>query len=429
MSNELCYGIWLADAVSSNGRVYSQLCERFGGARGVFEYSFFGERTGGPVTRKMLRALKSKDLSDAENTVDYCVTNRISVLFCTDAAYPRLLREISDPPAVLYVMGNMPDFERFPATAVVGTRKMTEYGMHVAYQLGYGLARGGSIVVSGMAAGGDSMALCGALDAGGIPLAVLGCGLDRAYPAKNAKLMREIASKGAVISEFAPGTEIRKQNFPQRNRIISGLSRAVCVTEASEKSGALITARHALSQTRGVYAVPGNLGASGSAGVNMLIKDGASVLTGAEDVLREYAFLYPGEITLTPIDERSADDALLSARAHAVDTGALDIEIPAEDYIPTEKRPTVRIKERDCDINITVSEEMKTVTEEELMLVDEKTRDVFYALPDSEFTAESAVTKTLSVTDILCALTLLEINGLVRALPGGKYLKARLKNS
>ena len=426
MSNELCYGIWLADAVASRGEVYRYLLERFGNARSVFEHSFSNEKADGLITRKILRSLKNKDLSSAVSIVDYCATNRIGVLFCTDGTYPRLLREIPDSPAALYVMGNMPDFERFPATAVVGTRKMTEYGMHVAYQLGYGLARGGSVVVSGMAAGGDSMALCGALDAGGIPVAVLGCGLDRAYPVKNAKLMREIASKGAVISEFAPGTEIRKQNFPQRNRIISGLSRAVCVTEASEKSGALITARHALEQTREVYAVPGNLGASGSAGVNMLIKDGASVLTGAEDVLRQYAFLYPNAITLTPIDARSIDDALLSARAHSADTGALDIDIPTDEYIAEEKRPTVRIKERESDINITVREEMKAVSEEELMLVDTKTREVFYALPEGEFTAESAVTKQLSVTDILCALTLLEINGFVRALPGGKYQKAKL---
>lgn len=427
MSNELCYSVWLANAVSSRGDAYCRLIEKFGNARGVYAYAFEKEKADKLITRKMLRELKNKDLSEAVSIVDYCVTSRIGILTCTDGAYPRLLREISDFPALLYVMGNMPDFERFPATAVVGTRKMTEYGMHVAYQLGYGLAWGGSVVISGMAAGGDSMALCGALDAGGIPVAVLGCGLDRAYPAKNAKLMREIAAKGAVISEFAPGTEIRKQNFPQRNRIISGLSRAVCVTEGDEKSGALITARHAQSQAREVFAVPGNLGASGSAGVNMLIKDGASVLTGAEDVLRQYAFLYPAAVTLTPIEARSVDDALLSARAHAVDTGALDIDVPTDEYVAEEKRPSVRIKERDCDINITVSDEEKTVTEEELMLVDEKTREVFYALPEDEFAAESAVTKKLSVTDILCALTLLEINGLVRAIPGGKYVKARLK--
>ncbi|MBQ7011470.1 MAG: DNA-processing protein DprA [Clostridia bacterium] len=421
------YGIWLAGCVGSRPGAYGALISEYGSAEAVHRADHTKRKSGGPVSRGVIRALCDKDLTEAERIADYCAMKHITVLLPSDEKYPALLRDLPDLPAVLYVLGKLPDFSLLPATAVVGTREMTEYGMQVAYSVGYGLARGGSVVVSGMAAGGDSLALCGALDAGGIPVAVLGCGVDRAYPVGNAGLMREIAARGAVISEYPPGTQINRQNFPERNRIISGLSRAVCVTEGDTRSGALITARRAREQVRQVFAVPGNVGVKGSGGVNLLLKENAALLTSVDDVLRNYAFLYPDAITLGIDDAVDLERARASAEAHAVDVGRIlknSREKAKKNELETDEMPFVRIKAAESDINMT---EEEPVSDEELSLIDSRTREIFLSLPDGPFLPDEAVSGKYDVADIMCALTVLEINSLVRSVPGGRYL-ARKRN-
>lgn len=211
----------------------------------------------------------------------------ISILTWQDKDYPRLLREIADAPPVLYVYGELLPSDDW-AIAVVGTRRTTRYGRQVAEQFATDLARAEITVVSGLARGIDSIAHKSALAAGGRTIAVLGCGLDTVYPPENRNLAIEIARQGALISEYPLGTKPEGRNFPPRNRIISGLSLGTLVVEGDVKSGAMITARDALEQSREVFAVPGNVNARQSRGTNSLIRDSAAKLVmTVDDILVE----------------------------------------------------------------------------------------------------------------------------------------------
>jgi DNA processing protein len=199
--------------------------------------------------------------------------------------YPKSLFEIPDPPPFLYVRGELRSQE--PAIAIVGSRRATSYGLMTTGKLAEGLAINGVCVVSGMARGVDTAAHRGALRAGGRSIGVLGCGVDRMYPPENRLLFEEMTVKGCLVSEFPLGTQPLAENFPRRNRIISGLSSGVLVVEAAEKSGSLITAQYALEHGRDVFAVPGNISFASSRGCNRLIKQGAKLVDCVEDILEE----------------------------------------------------------------------------------------------------------------------------------------------
>ncbi len=208
----------------------------------------------------------------------------ITVLIQTDENYPRRLQELEQPPPVLYMLGELTSEDEW-AVAVVGTRRVTAYGRQVAEDIAGILARNGISVISGLARGIDSISHQAALHAGGRTIAVLGSGLDRIYPPENRRLAEQIAAHGALVSDYPPGTPPEASNFPPRNRLISGLSLAVVIVEAGQKSGALITAAFAADQGREVFAVPGNISSPGSKGTNRLIRDGAQPLLHPEQVL------------------------------------------------------------------------------------------------------------------------------------------------
>ncbi len=212
------------------------------------------------------------------------VSAGITALTWDDENYPRMLKEIDQPPPIIYQKGEiLPEDET--AVAIVGTRRVTAYGRGVTEDLAAFLARNRITVISGLARGVDAVAHKSALRAGGRTIAVLGSGVDRIYPPENQQLAAEIAESGAVISDYPPGTAPESNNFPPRNRIISGLSLAVVIVEAGETSGALITASFAANQNRDVLAVPGNITSPNSKGTNMLILNGARPLLNPEDVL------------------------------------------------------------------------------------------------------------------------------------------------
>lgn len=210
----------------------------------------------------------------------------LGVVVTGQPAYPRWLAEIGDPPVVLWYRGVLADLSR-PAVAVVGARLASPVGLAIARQLGEGLAAAGLTVVSGLARGVDGASHEGALAAGGTTVGVLGCGADVDYPAEHRDLAERVAAAGGVLSELPPGTGPRPHHFPLRNRIISGLCRAVVVVEAGDRSGSLITARMALEQGRDVLAVPGNVLSGRSRGCHALIKDGARLVETVGDVLEE----------------------------------------------------------------------------------------------------------------------------------------------
>ncbi|HEV3479496.1 MAG TPA: DNA-processing protein DprA [Gaiellaceae bacterium] len=256
----------------------------------------------------------------------------------SDKLFPERLRAIFDPPHAVYLRG-AGELELLGrrAVGIVGARSCSPYGAHVARMLGRELAAAGLVVVSGLARGIDGEAHRGVLEAQGVTVAVLGCGIDRDYPASNAQLSRRIEERGLVVSEYEPGVEPAPWRFPARNRIIAGLCEAVVVVEARERSGALITADFALDEGREVFAVPGEITSSLSAGTNALLKLGATPLTSADDVLDAFGIdppAPPGEAEVSPaaaqvlelVREAPAAADELTARAE-LDAGALSVAL------------------------------------------------------------------------------------------------------
>ncbi len=274
----------------------------------------------GRIVENILRVRAQLDL---EKIWDHIVSSGIGVLTWDDPEYPRLLREISQPPPVLYFRGEiMPEDEL--AVAIVGTRRVSAYGRQVAENLAGALARNQVSVVSGLARGTDAVAHQATLRAGGRTLAVLGSGVDRIYPPEHRKLAEEIVESGAVLSDYPPGTPPESSNFPPRNRIIAGLSLATVVIEAGETSGALITASFAADQGRDVLALPGNITSPNSIGTNRLIQSGARPLLKPEDVLEalniQQVNVRRVARKILPADENEAQIlAVLSTNAMAID--------------------------------------------------------------------------------------------------------------
>lgn len=222
--------------------------------------------------------------------------------------YPQYISQIANPPKQLYILGELPEL---PMVAIVGTRKITDYGKQATYRLSYELARAGLVVISGLALGVDAVAHQAALDAGGKTIAVMGSGLDEVYPAANRRLAADIINKGgALVSEYPVSTKPFKAHFPARNRIIAGLSLATIVTEADSKSGSLITANFALQENRLVMAVPGNVFNPRSCGPNNLIKSGAIAITSAVDALAGLGLAIP-ELAVKPVKADSAEEAAI----------------------------------------------------------------------------------------------------------------------
>ena len=238
------------------------------------------------------------------------------------SGYPQLLAAIPDPPARLWVRGH-PEILHKTCVAVIGARHASADGLAAAAEIAYGLSRGNVVVVSGLARGIDSAAHRAALDAGGHTIAVLGTGVDRVYPPENAELTERIAERGVLITEFPPGSPPEDWHFPRRNRIISGLSKAVVVVEAREKSGSLITARLAADQGRDVMAVPGTIVGGRNRGANALLRDGAKLVESAVDILQELGIDPPG----TGVRSTRAESAQVIE--FTVDDIAAELKIPA----------------------------------------------------------------------------------------------------
>ncbi len=229
-----------------------------------------------------------EELKKAEAEIEKSEKENVKIVTLLQKDYPQLLKQIPSPPIILYVKGEIPQ----DCIAVVGSRKTTPYGRRTAYRIGKFLAENGIATVSGLAYGIDTQAHKGTVDGGGKTVAVLGCGIDVDYPSGNRSLKgRILETGGALVTEFPFGTKPSRENFPRRNRIISGMSIATIVVEAREKSGSLITAAYANEQGRTVFAVPGNIDSEGSRGTNKLIREGAVPLTEMEDIFRELPYL------------------------------------------------------------------------------------------------------------------------------------------
>lgn len=281
------YYIWLKSIPGIGEKRFFGLKDYFGSPEKVWNASK-EELQRIPGMEKLADSVFSSQYREkAEEYMNNLNKNGIRLISIEDSEYPGILKNIHAPPQIIYIKGCMNLFN-LSAIAIVGARRATSYGTDMARRLARELAFRGITVISGMARGVDTYAHKGTLEAGGKTIAVMGCGIDIAYPPENSKLMEKVCQSGAVISEYGMGVKPFAPNFPARNRIISGLSKGVVVIEAGEKSGSLITADLALEQGREVFAVPGNADSNFSKGTNSLIKQGAKLVTSVEDILEEF---------------------------------------------------------------------------------------------------------------------------------------------
>ena len=447
--------VWLSSISGMGAVTTGRVLEHFGSPEEVYsagaaEYS----RVEG-VKHSDIKQLINKDLAEANKILSSCVKTGCRIITLHDAEYPERLRNTYNPPIILYLRGKMPVIDEEAAVALVGTRNCTPYGKTAAENIGYHLAKHGLLVVTGLAKGIDAAAARGALKGGGRVVGVIGTGLDIIYPRENKALFEEVARDGAILSEYPPGTTAKPGHFPARNRILSGLSLGVAVLEAPKKSGALITATRALEQGRDVFALPGNIDAKNSEGSNALLREGAIPLLSGENIVEEYAQLYPDKIKTAnrstkinvaldtgaaqqlSIDDQSGVKAENGTDAAAIGvkkTGAADelenkeIDNATEvDYIDNEllaeRNGVPPMLQSEFPAGLPERAVISRESAEELVSrLDGDERAVAEAIGTSAMLADAIIAASnLPASQTLAALTMLEINGHVGRSSAGYY--------
>lgn len=392
------YLIWLQLTVGV-GKAIKPIIDYFDSAENLYNSNYLQRKVCPNVTDKMLDAMESTPIEKADEIIAVCKQNGWDIITVDDENYPNKLKEIFDPPAVLYVDGKMPDVDKMLSIAVVGTRKPSNYAKSVARVISKGLARCNAMVISGGALGIDTSAHIGALECGGITVAVMGCGLGSNYLASNENLRRRITEKGAVISEFPPFTPASRFTFPMRNRIISGLADGVFVAEAGTKSGSLITATFAVSQNRDMFATAASIFDKRFNGTNKLISDGAVPVVDVESIISHYTEKYA---TLDMSRLATVDELLNDEYKKRDLTPEQDEEITFEN-IEKHRKNRTQIDERSRQL-----------------IGDEKS--VFDAMDDDFKDVESiANVAQLDINSVLVALTMLELDGLCESGMGKRY--------
>lgn len=353
-----------------------------------------------PLAPKARSGLYSKELDSADRILGDCQRLSLRIMTLRDGDYPERLRQISAPPAVLYVRGKLFDFDEEAAIAVVGSRRPSQYGEMAAAKLGMELAAGGALVLSGIAEGLDTCALKGALKAGGPVVSVLGGGVDVPYPAVNRYLYEDVAAAGALISEYPPGTEPKGFHFPRRNRILSGLALGVLAVECKLHSGTMSTVRHAMDQDRDIFAIPGAIDAPMSEGTNWLIQQGAKLVTRGEDILEEYRSRFPGRLgRREPLSPQVVQQRLEDVERETV--ASVKQEMPDEEQKPRLER-------------VPRAEQADRFTDDQLAILR--------ALGEDSCSADELVERTgIPARRILSALTMLQVERVVEESAGRRF--------
>lgn len=393
----LKYWLWLSTRKGIGVQGMHMVLDHFG----TPERAFFADPEEYDLLPKgVAAALRDRSMAEGERVLADCDRLGIRIMTLQDADYPGRLRQLDDAPCVLYLKGKLPDLDEEVCVGVVGTRQASEYGKTVAGRLGLELARGGALVVSGIASGVDTCAVRGALQGGGRAVCVLGGGIDVPYPWENRFLYEDVAATGLLISEYPPGTENRGSHFPVRNRIISGLSLGVVVVEAREfGSGAMITANLALEQNRDVFAVPGNVDAPHSRGCIRLIQQGAKPVLNAEDILDEYRGRYPVRLVKAPPMTQEEQRQRLE-----------HVERPEASL--RQKAPVDKEKDKEYSV---IKRRPDSFTDDELAII--------HAMGGKSCQADELVERTqIPARRVLSALTMLQIAGCVAEKPGKRFV-------
>ena len=407
------YWVWLQNGLGIQGRT-GGIVSSFRSPKEMYEAGPTEWRLTGALTNRQIQRLESYSPEQADTTVRLCEKNGWQLVTPDCADYPQLLLKLANFPAVLYTWGDLSCLTGQMAIAVVGTRSASRYSVDVAGRLSASLARAGAVVVSGGALGIDSAAHTGALFGGGKTVAVLGCGLGANYLMSNFAMRAQIAENGAVISEYPPGTEAIGQNFPIRNRLISGLSYGTVVIEAGERSGSLITASYALEQGRDVFAVPGDIINSAYTGTNKLIRDGAKPVFSAADVLEEYAFRYPEMVDIDLL-ERTLEEVpkLIDGVRSSTRTPPAKIQKP----LPA---PAPRKTSYQAPVQKAAPQKAKRQLPE---ILSENTRLVYSTLlPEPMHIDDIVRASMLEPSKVFIALTELEIYGFIALTSGKRYV-------
>lgn len=424
----ILYEIWLTTCIYAGSMAYEKLLEHYPSAYEIYRADAEElERIG--ISERLNASLSKKDLRRANEAAEFCVKKNIRLLVNGEKDYPERLATIPNPPYALYVRGSLKNAESEYSTAVVGTRNMSEYGMRMAYKIAYELAAAGAAVISGMALGVDGMAHVGALEAGGDTVAVLGCGLDKIYPKTHRTLMGCIAERGALVSEYAPGTPPMSGNFPLRNRIISGLSRATLVIEGNPNSGSMLTAREAIRQGRDIFAIPGNVGAGNALGTNELIRDGARVALCARDIIGARGIDGIDLNRLAEAELNSDLDIAILNRYGVAPAAYVSAPTPREDIggFDQPEPPKKEIKKSPSQRKQKPKEE----TEADPM-TNEKPSDrpsgilgeIYESMPvGTPVSADFFERFGLDSGKLMAYIAMLEVRGYVLSTPGGTYLR------
>ncbi len=428
--------IWFAERCGVGSSNMIGIYTKFNGIRELY-LADHDEYIANEISERMAESLSDKALDRAYEIIKFCESEGIGILTYSSDGYPKSLRSLKDPPAVLYYIGKLPDFNRHLCISAVGTRKMSEYGMRAAYKIAYEMAAAGTIIVSGMALGIDSVAASAAIRAGGSTIAILGCGIDVVYPREHKRLYDSIRERGALISEYPPSTEPRGYNFPIRNRLISGISQGTVVIDAPVGSGALITAKTAILQGRDIYAVPSNIDSENSSGTNGLIRDGAQAVTTGYDIIKNYAYIFSDTLDIQKLraaEKRSEFDPSVPSSLGVRARGAA----PAFGGISekNERRASAiasndgaglteygkKAKAR-SGVDDTATEHAENDNSREaLESLSEKQRKIFDEIPlDRAIPADYLINTGFQLGEVMSALTMLEIKGLISSLPGGLY--------
>ena len=430
--------IWFANICGAASTDMLKIYEKFGSINAIY-LADYDKYINEGIGERMAECLCDKSLDDAYTVMSRCQEMGAGILCYPDEGYPNSLRALRDPPAVLYYLGRLPDFNRKLCIAMVGTRRMSEYGMRAAYKIAYEIASSGAIVVSGMALGIDSVAASATIAARGETVAVLGCGIDVVYPKEHAKLRDAIVENGAVMTEYPPSVGPHGFHFPIRNRIISGLSQGVAVIDADLKSGAMITAKNAILQGRDLYAVPSNIDSENASGTNSLIRDGAQAVLCGNDIIRNYTYLFRDFLNpekMKDAEKRSEFNtsalSSLGVRARGEQPAFEGISAQAEreqrDNLlkkpSTKKRPEPKAVAADVAAPVAKAEKQGDDSKAALESVSEKYRKIFEEMPlDKPIAVDYLIKAGFKPVEVIAALTVLEIKGLVSSLPGALYVR------
>lgn len=402
--SELRYWIWLSSLAGVRPRVKTLLMEHYASPRAVYfarqgEY----EELGGLNARE-IEALEVKSLEPARRILELCQEKDISVITMQDAAYPRRLAAIYDPPLVLYVRGRLPSIDDSAVIAVVGTRKATPYGIKMATSLGYEITKCGGLIVSGLTKGVDAAAARGALRAGGSCIGILGCAIDSE---RDSSLLRDVETVGAVVSEYPPGAQGFSSYYRARNRVTAGLSIATVVVEAPEKSGALLFADEAISQGKEVFVVPANADSNMAAGSNALLKDGAQPVTCGWDVLSYFDNLFPGKVK-----EAGFSGLKIQQNMTVIEESSTKFD---SDFEKIREPSRKKVVDKPVSVEyIDLQKQLASLSEAQLAIVS--------AMNGPDVHVDDIIERCgLSAAEVLSELTMLQIGGFIRQSPGKRF--------